>query len=718
MRQYKKAFIRQHEQTDCGVACLASLVRFYGGDIGISRLRELSGTNRQGTTMLGLFQAAQEIGLNAEAFEADAENLKKLQHPSILHVVMENMQHYVICYGFEEQGFIISDPAWGLRKLREDELLAVWKSRALLVVVPGPEFQKADSIKRTRWYWIKKLIEEDINILAISLVIGIAISILSLSTAVFSQKLIDDILPHKDTAKLIIGFSLLGFLLFVKTGLGYIRASFLLLQGRSFNNRIIGYFCSRLLYLPKSFFDNRKVGELIARMNDTGRIQSSVSYIFSNVMIDVLLIVVSSAFILSYSAFLGLLALSYIPLYFTVVYFFNNGIISGQQAVMSAYARNESNYVDTMQGIGVIKAMNRESYFSRKTGEIYNLFQQSIFDLGKVKVRFNVVSDVIGTVIILCIIGFSSFMVVDGEMKLGAMMAVLQMIGALMPAAGRLAMTNIQLQEAKVAFDRMYEFTSLRPEYLSEEPVGELEFKSLKVSRLSFRFPGRKPLLEDISIELHKGEMVVIAGESGCGKSTLLQVLQKFYPYESGEVLVNSAPWSDISTVGWRNAIGSVPQDIRIFNGTLLENIAVSDLQQNQEETGKIVRFCREYGFERFFQGFPMGYLTVLGEGGVHLSGGQQQLVALARALYKRPRLLLLDEATSAMDRKTESWVLELLNGIKSDVSVIFVTHRMHTARKADRIYVIENGRTTVSGKHEELLGTENLYSSSWKDYS
>ncbi|HET6990319.1 MAG TPA: ATP-binding cassette domain-containing protein, partial [Bacteroidia bacterium] len=210
-----------------------------------------------------------------------------------------------------------------------------------------------------------------------------------------------------------------------------------------------------------------------------------------------------------------------------------------------------------------------------------------------------------------------------------------------------------------------------------------------------------------------KGEMIALLGESGCGKSTTLQILQKFYRFENGSVKVNGLDWNMISTIGWRKITAVVPQEIKIFNGTLIENICLGNVQ---EEAEAVVKFCTEFGFDKYFMQFPQNYLTIIGEDGVNISGGQQQLVALARALYRRPQVLLLDEATAAMDRNTELFVLNLLHKLKGQISIVMITHRVKTARHADCIYVMENGTVKATGKHDELLAFENLYSVSWKE--
>lgn len=316
-KEVEKAFIHQRDQSDCGVACLASLVKFFDGEAKIERLRELSGTTKQGTTLLGLFQAANQIGLEAEAFEADIENLKQVESPCILHIIKDQkLQHYVICYGHEEGNFLISDPAVGVKTISEEKLDEQWQSKALLLVKSTPQLVTKKDKNKERWSWVKELVKEDVEILGLALALGIFITVLSLSTAIFSQKLIDVILPNRDFGKLILGSGFLIILLAGRSGLSYIRQLFLIRQSKDFNNRIIQKFYGLLLKLPVPFFQNRKTGDLIARMNDAQRLQRTVTFLFANVMIDVLMILVASIYILTYSYLLGGFILLCVPIYF------------------------------------------------------------------------------------------------------------------------------------------------------------------------------------------------------------------------------------------------------------------------------------------------------------------------------------------------------------------------------------------------------------------
>ncbi|PAU92977.1 peptidase C39 [Aliifodinibius salipaludis] len=721
-KRAKEAFVRQQDQSDCGVACLLSVINFLGGTSKLERLRELSGTSKQGTTLLGLYQSADKVGLKAEAYEADLENLKKQTDPCILHIVKdERLQHYIIFYGIKDGQFIISDPAEGVKLVSPKEIEKLWKSKALLLLKPGEDFTTVDEKKKYQWQWIKQLTKEDLNILSLALVLGIFVSVLSLATAIFSQKLIDEILPGEDTLKLFVGLGLLAFLLFAKSGLSYVRQLFLIRQSRDFNNRIINTFYSSLLKLPVPFFFNRKTGDLIARMNDTRRLQRTITYIFSEVMIDVLLIIVASVFIMTYSINLGFFVLLSVPLFFLLTWQYNEPILKGQQDVMKAHSANESNYVDTIQGIATIKTGNREPFFSKITKKIYGFFQDQIFDLGKVGIKFTFWADIISAFYMVGVLGISSMLVLQDELLVGALVAIFQMSSQLIPSANRLALTNIRLQEARVAFDRMYEFTSLEPEYNKKPEIkNKLEndkVESIHVSDLSFRFPGRSPLLKDISFAVEKGEMIALLGESGCGKTTMLQILQRFYEPESGSLKINeNIGWGELSVKSWRNHLASVPQDIKIFSGTLLDNICLGDVQE--EDVEQVIEFCKEYGFSKYFEEFPQQYATILGEEGTNISGGQQQLVALARALYQEPDLLLLDEATSAMDRETEQGMLQMLMESKKEMGIILVTHRIKSVKLADRIYILNEGKITEQGSPQELATGQNLFSRSLEELS
>ena len=712
-KQLQQTFIQQHDQSDCGVACLLSLVQFYGGSNHLEKLRELSGTTKQGTTLLGLYQAANKLGFTAQGNEADIQAIIDHKEPLILHVVIEErLQHYVICYGYEKDKFIIGDPAKGITTYTKEQLEQIWKSKTCLTLTPNDNFVKTETQNKNKKQWFLKLLKEDYRLISFSVLLGLGIAILGMAMAIFSQKLIDDILPSKDFNKLITGIALVAFLLLVRVLFTALRDYFLIRQTKDFNNRIVDSFYSSLLNLPKPFFDTRKIGELVARLNDTQRVQRVIKQIVGNVVINALVTIVSLGFLFYYSWQTGLIASISLPFYFILIYSFNKRIINAQKEVMQGYAFSESNYITSMQGIATIKNNNRQTIFQKINQLIYGNFQEKAFNLGKINVRLSVFSGVFSVLFLIGILVYTSIQVYNETMLLGELMAVLGVAGSLLPSVASLALITIPINEAKVAFNRMYEFASMDKEQKGTTEISD--FNSLEIKNLSFRFAGRSQLLKDINIKATKNECIAIVGESGSGKSTLGQILQKFYPFENGTIIVNNQTnLPDIETKSWRTILGVVPQEVTIFGGNVITNILLG-----QEDTPEnIVKFCQDYDFETFINTLPQSYATILGEEGINLSGGQKQVIALMRALYKKPKVLLLDEFTSAMDRKTEQFVLDLLNKLKSELTIIFISHRIHSLPKiADHIYVLENGIISDFGNHEKLMQSKNFYSEFWTE--
>lgn len=712
IKKIKKTFTLQKDQSDCGVACLQNIIRYHGGDVSLERLRELSGADKQGTTLLGLFQCASQMGFQAQGAQAEGlENLKEVKQPCILHLTIENkLMHYVVYYPItpepspeREENFIIGDPAKGIVSYSSEQLVQEWQSKSCLLLIPTKSLQQKKITQKNKWEWFKNVLKEDVELLWLAAFLGATMAVLNLSTALFSQQLIDKILPKSDYTTLVLGTILLTILLIAKSGIGYVRQFLLIKQAYQFNVRLTGSFYKSLLYLKKAFFDNRKTGDLIARLDDTLRIQRATSYMLGDISIQILLLLASLGFIFAYSWKLGLAGLIIIPVIFLVVKKYEKEILEQQRNTMIGHAQYESNYVDTIKGIGTIKALNKEWLFEKTGIKIFSGFQDTLFRLGKTIMGFNLASEITAVIFLTGIILWSSLMVLHHSLTIGAMMAVLQMATIIMHSATSIALTNIQLQEAKVAFDRMYEFSSLEPEYRvipKEDKMAvpdDFSFENLIADHISFRFPGRKPLMQDVSFVVNKHELVTIVGESGQGKSTLLQILQKMYSPEDGSIKVNGKDLKEWDVLMWRKNIGIVSQDITLFSGSLLANIL---LEEGASHAENVIDFCCQSGFHRFFKDFPQQYFTLVGEGGINLSGGQKQLVALARCLYHDPQLLLLDEPTSAMDKLTEKFVLDLLIKIKREKTILVISHRDSLTSISDRIYALQQGTIQAVASH------------------
>ncbi|MDR0604157.1 MAG: peptidase domain-containing ABC transporter [Bacteroidales bacterium] len=716
IKKLNKYFVKQHDSTDCGVACLLSLIRYYGGDSTIVHLREISGTSVRGTTLLGLYQAAKKMGFEAQGCEADIDSLVKHGEPVILHVVPDSKsEHYVVCYGFENDNFIISDPAKGIANYSVEELASIWKSKTCLVLKPDENFEYTGDIRTKNINRIKELIKPDMGILLVSVFLGVIFALLGIVMIVFSQKLIDEILPDKNFKKLVLGLVFVIVLLTIRIFVNALRQRFLITQSKDFNNRIIDFFYYRLLTLPKSFFDNRKIGDMVARLNDTRRIQSVIGAIAGSTITDILISLVSLALLFFYSWQIAVIALISTPAFFFIIYRHNSKIITQQRDVMIGYAITESNFINTIAGIFSIKIFNKQLNFQQVNKLLYSYFQDRVFKLGKTQISIGILSGIASTVILMGIITFCTVQVMYDILTVGETVAIISITSSLFPSIANLAMIFIPVNEAKVAFDRMFEITEYEKELQNEDNkkcACSGDINKLLIINLDFRFPGRKKILTGLNMEFHQG-ITGIIGESGCGKSTLCQIIQRFYEPENGLLLADDLNINDYKLEAWRNILSVVPQDIFIYNGTVIDNICFGEIPENIKE---ITDFCIRYGFDRFIDELPDGLMTLVGEEGINLSGGQKQLIAFARAIYKPFKILMLDEMTAAMDRHTEQHICKILKLLSKDKIIIFITHRLNTVKElCDKIYLIDNGHIEMSGTHDELMKTNNFYSDFWK---
>jgi ATP-binding cassette subfamily B protein len=716
IKHLKKIHTLQLDQSDCGVACLLSVIKFYNGNHSIEKLRELSGTTKQGTTLLGLYQSANSLGFTAAGFRGSISALKEHGEPVILQFspVQNAPHHYVVCYEYDEQkGFLIGDPAKGIYTISEKELDQLWITKNCLILTPNENFVTTKETAKSQKKYFLDLLKEDYKLLVFSVIIGVFVAALGMAMSIFSQKLIDDILPSHQINKLIVGIILLTVLLLARVGFMILRSFFLLQQSKDFNNRINNQFYSSLLHLPKPFFDTRKIGELVARLNDTGRIQGVIQTLTSGLVIDVLVSITSIVFLFLYSWEVAVISLVSLPIYFYIIYRSNKKIINAQMEVMQDYAFNESNYIASMQGIATIKNNNRQEIFAKVNESIFGNFQEKIFNLGKINIQLSWQAGLSSVVFLIGILIYTSMAVFNKEMKLGELMAILGISGSLLPSIASLALISIPINEAKIAFNRMFEFASIEKEKENGVPI--INFESITINNLSFRFAGRSELLSNINIDIQKGKLTAIVGESGSGKSTLGQILQRFYTFEKGEIIVNNQyNLSEIELESYRDRIGVIPQEITIFNG----NVVVNILLGKEENPENLLEFIQNYGFDTYFNQLPQGLATLLGEEGINLSGGQKQIIALARALYKKPQFLILDEATAAMDRNTEQFTIDLLQKVKKECAIFFISHRLNMLKNtADTIYIIENKTITASGNHQKLMETDNFYSEYWKGF-
>lgn len=694
-KRIRDSFVYQRDEKDCGAACLLSVLRYHQTDSGLDHLNYLSGASVNGVSLYGLANAAAHFGLNGEGFEATVNDLKSINDPCILHVYINGQyEHFVVLYGHKGSSYLIGDPELGLTIITENELLAIWKSGFLMTFTKTKNFQIKPSTKSKNRRWLLDLVQSDQSKLISSLFLGIIFSALSLATAIYTQVLVDVVLPGKNLELLITSVFGWAVLLFVNILVLYFRGSIIAKWEYNFSTSILSSFFSKLLRLPKSFFDNKKKGDLIARMNDIQRIQSILNQIINEALINGLIVICAIAVLFYYSKEAALIAMLNLPLQFCIIYLFDNRIHGLQKTTIRKYGINEANYIDILDGIELVKSSNSFNYFQQSVVGRYNDFKKSEYSLTRTSILYRVLSSGIGVFVTISAVMHSALLVYQDEMAIGQLLAVLSILFMIISSSNSLVLLNISLKSGKVALQRLYECLEqpIEKETVDNPAPDLVEVKTFSISNLSFSFPACENLFENVTLTVNRGEKIAITGENGSGKSTLINIIQRLVDYEKGSIVINgSIDLKTISLERWRTIMSIVPQKTKLFNMSLWENIALGNGTADQ-----VAVFCKEMGFHEVFNTLPMEYDTLLGEEGVNISGGQQQVVSMARALFRKPQIILLDEATSALDSQTEAIVLNAINKIQVDTAIIMITHSSKLTGFCDKVYKIENGNSIV----------------------
>jgi ABC-type bacteriocin/lantibiotic exporter with double-glycine peptidase domain len=702
IRLAKKTFRLQEESKDCGSACLASVLQFYGAAFSITEINELSGTNTNGTTILGLHTACNELNLSSEALRAtNINNLDELKGPAILHVVInESLYHFIVYYGkVSTNKHLIGNPEKGVISISDAELENIWRSKILLTVSLTDTFKSNESVRPNKKKIFTDFLKSQRKVLYISIFLGLIISIISLSTAIFYQYFIDKIIPSKNMEKLTIAFLSLTFLLISNSILGYIREIVIYRQSQALNNRIFSDFFENLIYLPRSFFEKKKIGDLTSRLTDIRQIDVFFTQALGNAIINALLIIIFIGVIFTKSSASAIILTVSIPAIFFITKYFIGEIIQSQKEVLSTYGNTESHFYDIIKGIDTIKFFTKEKHFLNAIFGTYNGFQKSSFVLNKTESFFNLS---IGFILILSsmsIIFLTSMQVLSAQLKLGEMLAIIFLSSSVINAANGFIPIYMLFKKVDISINRISDQLVLltdRDESLNHTP---LLIQKFEIQNLSFGFVGHENIIRNVNFSATRGETILIKGDIGSGKSLLFSLLLKMYNNANGKIIVtndtgSTFSWDQISKPEWRKLFTIVPQEIAIFNGSILENIMMDNIQSHEEQQ----RALNIYNvvLKNSSTNFQDGPFTLIGQGGIKLSGGQAKLLGLARALFKSSQVLLLDELTAGMDATTERYTLDLLNQLKENFITLFITHNPPINFSFDNEYFLHQGELTV----------------------
>ncbi|PWN63087.1 peptidase domain-containing ABC transporter [Chryseobacterium phosphatilyticum] len=716
----KFPFYKQPDTKDCGPTCLRIVSKYYGRSISLQQIRNLSETTREGSSLLGLSDAAENLGFRSMGVQIDFNTLvDEVPFPCIAHW---NKNHFVVVYKIDKNNKVyISDPSYGLITYTRDEFIRSWigenanentEEGIILILETTPAFFQTefdtDESKASFSFLSKYLLKY--KSLVIQLAVGLlGGSLLSLIFPFLTQSIVDVGIQNQDINFIYMVLLAQIMLFFGRMGIEVIRSWILLHLSARINISIISDFFIKLMKLPISFFDTRMTGDIMQRINDHHRIEQLLTSSSLNTLFSLVNLIIFSIVLLFYDYRLFLVYLVGAILYIGWISFFLKKRKELDYKRFSQVSQEQSKVIELINGMQEIKMHNAEK---QKRWD-WEFLQVKLF---KIRIKSlsleqwqSVGGNFINQMKDILVSFLSAKLVLSGNLTLGMMLSVQYIIGQLNSPLLQLIDFIKQSQDAKISLERLGEIHDKADEEdLNEQYATEIPQRDIEISNMSFRYIGSDvPVFENLSLSIPYQKTTAIVGASGSGKTTLLKLLMKFYDPDQGDIRIGNTSLKNISPRYWRDHCGVVMQEGYVFNDTIANNIAVGEDYIDKKKLRRAVEIAN---IKEFIEGLPLSYNTKIGNEGVGVSGGQKQRLFIARAVYKSPQYILFDEATSALDANNEKIIMENLEQFFKGKTAVVIAHRLSTVKHADKIIVLDNGRVVEEGSHAELVDLRGEY--------
>lgn len=712
-----KKIVLQQDEKDCGVACIAMILKHYKTEIPIHKLRELSGTDLEGTSAFGLKKTLEKIGFDSPAIQADngVWKEKELPLPLIAHVLIEDSyMHYVVVYETKGENLWIADPAKGRVKKTIEEFAKEWTG-VLLLPTPKESYRPSkekvsglSSFLPIIWHQ-KRLV---FNIILASFFI----TLFGIGSSYYLQGILDYFIPNQAQSTLnIVSVGLITVYLF-RVLFEYSRNYLLVLLGQRMSMAIMLNYYKHVLTLPMSFFSTRKSGEIISRFLDANKIIDALASATLSVFLDVGMVLLVGITLAIQNGTLFLITLTSLPFYIVAILAFVKSYEKANQDEMSAGATLNSSVIESLKGIETIKAYSgEEKVYHRVDREFVKLMKTSFRTISLDNVQQGI-KHTIQLVSNALILWLGSYYVMDGMISLGQLITYNALLVFFTDPLQNIINLQVKMQTAQVANKRLNEVFAIDPEQsnrANEQTILDCTFQQeITLEDVSFSYNMKAPTLNNISCTIASHSKVALVGVSGSGKSTLAKLLVNFYTPSKGVIRYGKINYLDITCHQLRDHVTYVPQESFFFSGSILENLTFGLATPPIFE--RIMHVCEAVQLSEFINQQPLRYETLLEEGGNNLSGGQRQRLAIARALLKDADILILDEATSGLDTLLEHSILDYLLRLENK-TLLFIAHHLPIAKACDQILVLNEGQLVEQGHHDELRFNQGIYQQLWE---
>ena len=694
--------IEQTEIADCAAACLAMALAAFGADVPLRDVRARLGSGRGGTDAASILRAARAFGLRGRGVRIEPDDLRHVRAGAILHW---GLNHYVVLERATRRRVTVLDPAHGRRVIEAAEVDRAFTGVAL-VLEPDEAFRRGGqprALLRASLHRLHRHRRPLAHVLLYSALLQVCAVAFPLATGI----VVDRVLPGNDASLLDIVAASAGLLLLLQFGVNLVRSLIVVrVQGLLDSELGIG-FVDHLSRLPYDFFLRRAAGDLLARFQSNRELRETLTTRAITTLLDGSMVVAYLFALLWTNVVVGALALGIGLQHILLFVVTRRRIHEISNTSLSAQARAGSRLIDLLAGIETLKSMGAEMAAVDRWSHVFVDEVNASVQKGRLQAWTDALRHSLQLATPLAVLIVGAHLVLDGRLSLGTMLAMSALVMGVLAPLSQLVATAFDLQHLRSHVARIDDILQ-EPVEQQRHVVAEMPPISgaIRLERVSFRYSSTEaPVLMDVDLAIAPGQKVAIVGPSGAGKSTLAKLMIGLYRPTAGRVTFDDRDLDSLDPQALRRQIGVVCQGAHAFGGTIGSNIAIGRPEASVEA---IVEAARLAQIHPDIVAMPMGYDTVLPDGGGSLSGGQRQRLALARALLRQPSVLLLDEATSELDTRSEALIMRALTAMRC--TRIVVAHRLSTVMDADLIVVLDAGRIVERGRHPDLLARGGLY--------
>jgi ABC-type bacteriocin/lantibiotic exporter with double-glycine peptidase domain len=696
MSRRRVPFRSQVELADCGAAALGMVLELHGKPVPFDEIRTVCGTGRDGTDAATIVAAAKYYGLDAKGVRTEVEDLEALPAGTML---FWDLSHFVVLDRINRSGIEIVDPAVGRRRVPWDEVRTSYTGVALLAE-PGEEFVGGGRRKHGLYRHIRPLLEQHAT-LRRAVTTSLLIRVLALGLPLLTAALVDRVVPVNDRGLLtVISLSLVVVVAFHFLT-SWLRGLLLLELRTRVDLRTTLNFLSHLVSLPYTFHLSRSSGDLMMRLRSNSYVREILTTTTLSALLDGAFATLYLVLLVAVSVPLGLLVLGLGTLQVIVLLLSRRATQRLASESLRAEARSQGYAFQLLAGIGTLKSSGTEQRAVDQFGRLFTDELGVAMRRGRLSAAVDALTSALSIGSPLVVLTFAGVLVLNDSISLGTALAVNALASGFLQPLSVLVTTGLSVQVLSSYIERLNDVFDSPAEQSGEEvrPAPRLS-GAIRAEDLTFRYAPLSPVVVDgVSLEVQPGQTIALVGRSGSGKTTLGHLLLGLYRPTGGRVLHDDIDLTTLEARSVRTQFGVVTQDPYLFATSVRENIAFTDPTLSLEA---VMEAARTACIDEDIAAMPMGYDTVLSDGGASLSGGQRQRVALARALAAKPKVLLLDEATSHLDAVTEAAVHRNLTNL--GCTTIVVAHRLSTVVNADLILVVDRGKVVESGTHKTLL--------------